>query len=135
MVAGGDGQVEGEDYSETYAPVVKLTSIRVILSIVTLFGLLLHQMDFVTAFLNGDLKETVYMEQPQGFEQGDPAKTVCLLLKSIYGLKQSPRQWYAKIDDFFIRVLGMERNPADECVYVRRKGSRSSSLPCMWMTY
>ena len=81
-------------------------------------------MDFVTAFLNGDLNETVYMEQPRGFEEGDPAKTVCLLLKSIYGLKQSPRQWYAKIDDFFIRDLGMESNPADECVYVRRKGGQ-----------
>lgn len=124
VVAGGNGQIEGVDFSETYAPVVKLTSIRVILSIVAMLGLLLHQMDFVTAFLNGDLNETVYMEQPRGFEEGDPAKTVCLLLKSIYGLKQSPRQWYAKIDDFFIRDLGMESNPADECVYVRRKGGQ-----------
>ena len=124
LVAGGDGQIEGVDFTETYAPVVKLTSIRVILSIVAIMGLLLHQMDFVTAFLNGDLNETVYMEQPKGFENGDPNKVVCLLLKSIYGLKQSPRQWYAKIDDFFIRILGMKRNPADDCVYVRRKGGQ-----------
>ena len=124
VVAGGNSQIEGVDFSETYAPVVKLTSIRVILSIVAMLGLLLHQMDFVTAFLNGDLNETVHMEQPRGFEKGDPAKVVCLLLKSIYGLKQSPRQWYAKIDEFFIQDLGMERNPADECVYVRRKGGQ-----------
>ena len=122
LVARGFSQVEGVDYSETYAPVAKLTSIRVILDIVAELDLELHQMDAITAFLNGILKELVYMEQPPGFEVGDPAKVVCLLLKAIYGLKQAPRQWYAKIDDFFLRNLGMERNPADDCVYVRRKG-------------
>ena len=122
VCACGNGQVEGVDYSETYAPVVKLTSIRVVLAVVVEEKLLLHQMDFVTAFLNGVLDEVVYMEQPRGFEVGDPRKVVCRLLKSIYGLKQSPRAWYSKIDDFFIRTLGMERNPADDCVYVRRKG-------------
>ena len=122
LVARGFSQVQGIDYSETYAPVVKLTSVRVILALVACMGLLLHQMDVKTAFLNGDLKEVVFMEQPVGFEIGNPLKVVCRLLKSIYGLKQAPRQWYAKIDDFFIRTLGMERNPADDCVYVRRKG-------------
>lgn len=121
-MARGFSQIEGVDYSETYAPVVKLSSIRVLLALVAELELLLHQMDVVTAFLNGELKELVYMEQPEGFEQGDPAKLVCLLLKSIYGLKQSPRAWYGKIDDFFVKHLGMERNPADDCIYVRRKG-------------
>ena len=122
LVARGFSQIEGVDYSETYAPVAKLTSIRVLLDIVAELDLELHQMDAITAFLNVILKELVYMEQPPGFEVGDPAKTVCLLLKAIYGLKQAPRQWYAKIDDFFLHDLDMEHNPADDCVYVRRKG-------------
>ena len=122
VVACGYSQIAGVDFSETYAPVVKLTSIRVIGAVSVELDLEVHQMDFVTAFLNGTLDETIYMEQPPGFEEGDSQKIVCLLKKAIYGLKQSPRQWYAKIDDFFVRVLGMERNPADDCVYVRRKG-------------
>jgi len=134
LVARGFSQVEGVDYSETYAPVAKLTSIRVLLDIVAELDLELHQMDAITAFLNGILKELVYMEQPPGFEVGDPAKIVCLLLKAIYGLKQAPRQWYAKIDDFFLHDLDMEHNPADDCIYVRRKGGTFSSSPCMWMT-
>ena len=124
LVARGFSQVEGVDYSETYAPVVKFTSVRVLLALVAAMDLLLHQMDVVTAFLNGDLREIVYMEQPQGFEQGDRAKVVCRLKKSLYGLKQAPRQWYAKIDDFFVNYLGMSRNAADDCVYVRRQGGQ-----------
>ena len=70
------------------------------------------------------------MEQLECFEVGDPRKIVCLLLKSMYVLKQSPRQRYAKIDDFLTRSLGMERNPADDCVYMRRQGGGSNSAHC-----
>ena len=124
----------GVDYTETYAPVVKMTSIRVIISVTVTLDLHLHQMDVVTAFLNGDLEELIFMEQPPGFEQGAPGSLACRLKKSIYGLKQAPRQWYAKIDDFFVRSLGMERNPADDCLYVRRQGGKYSSLRSTLMT-
>ena len=120
VVARGFNQIEGDDYSETFAPVVKFTSIRVILALVTIFNLILHQMDVKTAFLNGDSKEEVYMEQIQGFENGDPRLIVYKMLKAIYGLKQAPRQWFEKIDNFFIDEMGMSRNPADECVYMKR---------------
>ena len=103
---------------------MKFTSIRIILSITCDQDLELDQMDVITAFLNGDLVELVYMEQPQGFEHGDRRKVVCLLKKSIYGLKQSPRQWYAKIDSFLCETMQMERNPADDCVYIRKTSSR-----------
>ena len=86
----GFSQIEGVGYSDTYTPIVKMASARVAVAIVTVLGLLLHQMDVVTAFLNGDLMETVYMEQPQGFVVGDASKFVCLLQKAIYGLKQAP---------------------------------------------
>ena len=124
VVACGYSQIQGVDFSETYAPVVKLTSIRTILSVVAELDLDLHQMDVVTAFLNGVLIELIFMEQPPGFERGDSAEVVCRLKKAIYGLKQSPRQWYARIDEFFVHTLGMERNKADDCVYVRRQGGQ-----------
>ena len=123
ICAVGLGQVLGIDYTETYAPVVKLVSIRIVLSITAEMDLLLHNMDVVTAFLNGDLDETVYMEQPRGYEKGDPRNVVCLLKKSIYGLKQSPRQWYAKIDEFLCTTLNMQHNDADDCLYVRKTSS------------
>ena len=79
-VARGFSQIKGIDYSETYAPVAKLTSVRVFLSISVALGLTVEQMDAITAFLNGFLNELVYMEQPEGFEKGDPRKIVFLFV-------------------------------------------------------
>jgi Reverse transcriptase (RNA-dependent DNA polymerase)/gag-polypeptide of LTR copia-type/Integrase core domain/GAG-pre-integrase domain len=121
LVAKGYSQVHGVDYEETYAPVVKFTSVRILLAIVALLDLELHQMDVVTAFLNGDLNEEIFMEQPEGFGAEDSSK-VCKLAKSLYGLKQAPRQWHAKIDGFLVEVLGFSRNMSDECVYVQIQG-------------
>ena len=109
--------MEGIDYNETYSPVVKFTSVRILLACVTVLGLFLHQMDVKTAFLNGDLNETVYMEQPEGFKVKGREDWVCRLFKSIYGLKQASRQWYLKMDEFLTQHLGLSRNPSDECLY------------------
>ena len=79
------------DYNEVFAPVAKYSSIRLICAMVAMYGLLLDQMDVVTAFLYGSLDETIYMRQPLGFEKKGQEKMVCKLLKSIYGLKQSLR--------------------------------------------
>ena len=76
--------MEGIDYSGTFAPVVKFKSIRIILALSAALDLELHQMDVVIAFLNGELDEEVCMEQPDGFEVGDPNKFVCLLTKTLY---------------------------------------------------
>lgn len=119
LVAGGNNQIEGIDYFATYAPVVKFISVRTLLAIVSMLCLLLRQMDVKTAFLNGDLDEILYMEQPRDFEKGDPEKIICRLKKSLHGLKQAPRYWYAKIDNFLLHTFGMSRNLADECVYIR----------------
>ena len=117
LVARGFSQVEGVDYNETYAPVVKFTSVRILLAVVTALRLHLHQMDVVTAFLNGDLDETVYMAQPEGFKVKGKEHWVCRLQKAIYGLKQASRQWYKKMDEFLIEKLGLKRNIADDCIY------------------
>jgi hypothetical protein len=115
LVARGFTQVEGVDYQETYSPVVKMTSIRILLSIVAIFDLELHQMDVKTAFLNGKLDEEIYMQQPEGFT--DNTQLVCKLHKTLYGLKQSPRVWYQTIDAFF-QKLGYKRIESDYGLYV-----------------
>ncbi|WVZ25126.1 hypothetical protein V8G54_003670 [Vigna mungo] len=113
LVAKGFTQIEGVDYHEIFAPVVKHCSVRVLMAIVAHCNLHLEQLDVRTAFLHDDLEETIYMKQPDGFAVGD---RVCLLQKSLYGLKQSPRQWYRKFDDFLIK-LNFKQCNYDDCVY------------------
>ena len=120
LVARGFQQVQGVDYFETYAPVVKFTSIRLLLATVAELDLELHQMDVVTAFLNGDVDEDIYMEQPEGCVDSSHPDYVCKLNKSLYDLKQSPRQWYAKTDSFLIDDLGFISSPNDPCLYIKQ---------------
>jgi hypothetical protein len=117
LVARGFTQTEGVDYTETYAPVVKMTSIRVLLSIVAIHDLELHQMDVKTAFLNGVLEEDIYMQQPEGFIETGKEQLVCKLKRTLYGLKQSPRVWYQTIDKFFAET-GFKRVEGDYGLYV-----------------
>jgi transposase InsO family protein len=117
LVARGFTQTEGVDYHETYAPVVKMTSIRVLLSIVAIHDLELHQMDVKTAFLNGVLEEEIYMQQPEGFVEPGKEHLVCKLKRTLYGLKQSPRVWYQTIDKFFAN-MGLKRVEGDYGLYV-----------------
>ncbi|KAL4388039.1 hypothetical protein GQ457_09G022720 [Hibiscus cannabinus] len=93
LVAKGFTQREGINYTETFSPVSKKDSLRIVLALVAQFDLELQQMDVKTAFLNGDLEEEVYMKQPEGFSSSDGENLVCKLKKSIYGLKQASRQW------------------------------------------
>nr|CAN64237.1 hypothetical protein VITISV_042666 [Vitis vinifera] len=93
LVAKGFNQKEGIDYTETFSPVSKKDSLRIILALVAHFDLELQQMDVKTASLNGELEEEVYMKQPEGFPSSDGEQLVCKLKKSIYGLKQASRQW------------------------------------------
>ncbi len=117
--AKGCRQVHGVDYGETYAPVVKFTSIRIMLATVAIQDLELHQMDVVTAFLHGDLDKNIYMEVPGGFKDPSRPNLVCKLLKALYGLKQAPRLWHAKIDAFLIGELEFISSPNDPCLYVK----------------
>ncbi len=123
LVALGCRQSYGVDYNETYAPVVTLTTVRTILAVVAHLDLELEQMDVVTAFLNGDLHEDVFMSVPEGLSSESTSNKVCKLRKSLYGLKQSPRQWYAKIHEFLVRDLEFRSSSNDPCLYTRHKES------------
>ncbi|KAK4388176.1 Retrovirus-related Pol polyprotein from transposon TNT 1-94 [Sesamum angolense] len=88
---------EGIDYFDTYSPVARLTTIRVLIALTSVYNLLIHQMHVKTAFLYGEL-EQIYMDQPEGFVVHDNKRKVYKLVKSLYGLKQAPKQWHAKFD-------------------------------------
>ena len=124
LVAKGFRQVHGVDYFETYAPVVSLAAVRCFLALVAHFDLECDQMDVVTAFLNGELDEDIYMEVPAGFKDPNRPHLVCKLQKALYGLKQAPKQWYAKINNFLVHNLNFTSSPYEPCLYtLNDKGS------------
>jgi hypothetical protein len=101
--------VEGIDFGDIFSPMLlKLTSIRFILSIIVAFDLEVEKMDVKTKFLHGDLEEEIYMKQPKGFAVKGKKELVCKLKKSLYGLKQSPRMWYQNFDTYILG-LGFSR--------------------------
>ena len=125
LVAQGFSHVEGIDYTEVFAPVVKHVSIRIMLSLVANEDFELEQLDVKTAFLNGELEEEIFMNQPEGFVEKRKERKVCLLKKALYGLKQSPRQWNKKFDEF-MKTQDFRRSLYDPCVYI--KGSEVSHM-------
>jgi Reverse transcriptase (RNA-dependent DNA polymerase) len=115
----GKWQIYKEDYDETFAPVAKPSSIRAVIAVAAVKGMVLENLDVDTAFLQSKVEEEVYVEQPRGYEVKGPngEKLVRKLKKSLYGLKQAPRNWNKTFDEW-IRKLGFEPSQADQCVYV-----------------
>ena len=87
----GFSQKKGIDFEEIFSPIVKMSSIRVVLGLAARLKLEVEQLDVKTSFLHGDLEEEIYMEQPKGFKVKEKENLVCKLKKSLYGLKQAPR--------------------------------------------
>ncbi|GJV21539.1 retrotransposon protein, putative, ty1-copia subclass [Tanacetum coccineum] len=126
LVARGFTQRAGIDYNEVFSPVVRHTSIRVILALTACKDYELEQLDVKTTFLHGNLEEVIYMRQPPGYEQGNK---VCLLKKYLYGLKQSPRQWYRRFHGSTMAVLcGLSRDMLIACKSKAEIGSTKSLL-------
>ncbi|GKC46671.1 retrovirus-related pol polyprotein from transposon TNT 1-94 [Tanacetum coccineum] len=100
LVVKGFNQKEGVDFGEIFSPVVKMSSVRVVLGLAASMDLEVQQLDVKTSLLHGDLEEEIYMDQPEGFKVNGKENMVCKLKKSSYGLKQAPRQWYKKFESF-----------------------------------
>jgi hypothetical protein len=118
-VANGYSQVKGSDFEETFAPVASLESIHILLTYATHHDFKLYQMDVKSAFLNGPIKEEVYVEQPPGFEDQEYPNHVYKLHKTLYGFKQAPRAWYECLGDFLTQN-GFKIGKVDSTLFTRK---------------
>ncbi|KAJ0523146.1 putative RNA-directed DNA polymerase [Helianthus annuus] len=121
LVAKGYNQREGIDFGETFSPVVKMVTIRCVLSLAVQNGWTLYQLDINNAFLYGSITENVYMTLPEGYYDKNNTK-VCKLVKSLYGLKQAPRKWNEKLTDVLVKV-GFVQSSCDHSLYIMCKSS------------
>ena len=119
IVAKGYVQKQGIDFEEIFAPVTRLETVRLLLALAVNKGWEVHHLDVKTAFLNGEIQEEVYVSQPEGFVQKGKEQLVYKLAKALYGLRQAPRAWYAKLSKC-LEELGFERCPYEHGVYTRR---------------
>ncbi|KAM1452490.1 hypothetical protein ACFX2I_039449 [Malus domestica] len=122
LVAKGFSQEQGLDYGETFSPVVKPTTVRLVLALAAQFNWPLRQLDVKNAFLHGILNEEVYMSQPPGFEDSRYPYLVCKLHKSLYGLKQAPRAWNDRFTQF-LPQLGFNNTYSDSSLFVKCVGA------------
>jgi len=122
LIAKGFHQQPGIDFGETYSPVVKPTTIRLVLSLAVTNNWPIRQLDVQNAFLHGDLQEAVYMTQPPGFIHPLKPHHVCHLRKALYGLKQAPRAWYSRLSST-LNEMGFRRSHADTSLFIHNMGS------------
>ncbi|KAG7303823.1 hypothetical protein JYU34_010719 [Plutella xylostella] len=120
LVAKGYTQKYGLDYDETFSPVIRHSTLRSLFAVAAEFEMDINHLDVKTAFLNGDLKENVYMEQPEGFQVKGSEGKVYKLNKAIYGLKQASRSWYEKITDVLLNKLKFCRLSSEPCVFFQK---------------
>ncbi|GJY22366.1 retrovirus-related pol polyprotein from transposon TNT 1-94 [Tanacetum coccineum] len=121
LVAHGYRQEEGIDFEESFASVSRLEAIRIFLAFAAYMNMVVYQMDVKTAFLNGNLREEVYVSQPDGFVDKDKLNHVYKLKKSLYGLKQAPRAWYDILSSFLISQ-DFSKGLVDPTLFIRRDG-------------
>jgi len=125
LVARGFIQQEGVDFDDAFAPVTRMESIRLLLALAAQEGWRVHHMDVKSAFLNGDLKEEVYVHQPPGFVIPGKENKVLRLRKALYGLRQAPRAWNAKLDST-LKQMGFQQSPHEAAIY--RQGKIGNAL-------
>ena len=116
LVAKGFDQEDGIDYTQTFNPVIKPTTIRVLLALAVHYDWSIHQLDVSNAFLHGSLLEEVFMEQPRGFVDALRPNHVCRLHKALYGLKQAPRAWFTRLRQSLVH-LGFQESLVDASLF------------------
>jgi hypothetical protein len=127
LVAKGFTQTYSIDYQETFSPVAKLTTVRVLLSLAVNQDWPLHQLDVKNAFLHGDLEEEVYMDIPPGYNTNSAEKTVCKLQKALYGLKQSPRAWFGRFTSA-MKKYGFKQCNSDHTLFLKHRQGYVTAL-------
>ncbi|KAL5731634.1 hypothetical protein ACHQM5_004343 [Ranunculus cassubicifolius] len=132
LVAKGYSQQPGIDYNETFAHVARHDTIRALIALAAQKGWKLYQLDVKSAFLNGELKEEVYVEQPQGFTDTQNEDKVFKLQKALYGLKQAPRAWYSRIDKYFTDT-GFRRSKSEPTLYIKTQGNSSTLIVSLYV--
>ena len=131
-MAKGYTQTYRIDYQETFAPIAKINTVRVLLSLAANYDWHLQQFDVKNAFLHGDLKEEIYMEIPSGFDGNMATNKVCRLKKALYGLKQSPRAWFGRFTKVML-AMEYEQSQGDHTLFhqaLRLRRSYSSFGVC-----
>ena len=126
LVAKGFAKIEGVDYFETFSPVVKMATIRIVLAMASINCWHLQQLDVSNAFLHGDLSEDVYMAIPPGVTSSNSSQC-CKLLKSLYGLKQASRKWYEKLS-ILLLSCGYQQAQADHSLFIKANNSDFTAL-------
>jgi hypothetical protein len=120
----------GRDFEEVYVLVSKHTTLRALLAVVATRDMKLHQLDVKTAFLNGELEKELYMQQPQGYEEGGPG-TICHLKKTMYGLRQAARAWHTRLK-VELEALGFRASEIDPMLFVKGAG-RQATYVLVWV--
>uniref|UniRef100_A0A251VGU8 Putative zinc finger, CCHC-type n=1 Tax=Helianthus annuus TaxID=4232 RepID=A0A251VGU8_HELAN len=131
LVVKGYNKKYGVDYQDVFAPVIRFDTVRLILALAARNKWYLHQMDVKTSFLNGDLNERVYIEQPEGYIKLGEEQKVCHLKKALYGLKQAPGAWYSKIDKFF-KTNGFKKCVYEHTLFIKNTAT-STMVTCVYV--
>jgi hypothetical protein len=118
LVCKGYAQIEGINFEETFSPVARMEAIWLLLAYACSKNVKVYQMDVKSSFLNGELEEEVYIEQPEGFQLSKNADYVCKLKKALYGLKQAPRAWYSRLDKY-MQEAGFKKGSAESNLYIK----------------
>ncbi|KAK8628127.1 hypothetical protein V6N13_063839 [Hibiscus sabdariffa] len=132
LVVKGYSQQAGIEYGDTFAPVARLDTVKTLIALAAQEQWKIYQLDVKSAFLNGELEEEIFIEQPPGFVVKGKEEKVCKLKKALYGLKQAPRAWYKKIDSYLIEK-GFERSKNEHTLYVKNQGKNDLLIVSLYV--
>ena len=132
LVVKGFKQKADIDFFNKFSLITRITSTRLLIAIVVIFYLKIYQMDVKIASLNGDLEEEIYTDQPEGFVELVQENKVCKLIKSLYDLKQTPKQWHEKFDSWMIEN-DYKSNKSNKCIYSKSWNIYMLLLASIWM--